>query len=344
MDEYDIPKRVPPPPARTQNPPSYPPGYPQSHPPGYPPGYPPAYPPPHPSGYGPPFPYPPPGQSAHPATGPSPSLTVSPPAPARAGSRRPTPSARLLRGTLGGALTALGLLAASLALAAFVLSTLVLDPARPGEVLKAVLTTQAGRSIATEALATAIRTSAPGTSAAQANKDAAAIVASPALASGLGSSKSQVSDALLAQLAQVDPAAATAVSKLPASTGSPLSALPNGLVSDGRKAHSALRTSEIALSLAAVALVGIALLLGPARDRILIRVGRWAIAASVIQLLIWFGLPRLLGHFTDSWAQVGAATLRAGGTGLLTVFWLLAGLGAVALIIGHAGRFLVPQR
>jgi hypothetical protein len=160
----------------------------------------------------------------------------------------------------------------------------------------------------------------------------------------LGSSKANVSDALLAQLKQVDPAAATAVSKLPTSTVSPLTALPGGLTSAASKAHSALTTAEIALLIVAVALVAIALLIGPSRSRIMVRVGYWAIAASAVQLLIWYGLPKLLGHFTNDWAQIAAAGLRAGGSGLLTVFGLLAGLGVIAIVIGYAGRAVTSRR
>jgi hypothetical protein len=105
-----------------------------------------------------------------------------------------------------------------------------------------------------------------------------------------------------------------------------------------------LRTAEIALLVVAVLLVGAALLLGPSRDRILIRVGFWAIGASIFQLLIWYVLPRLLGHFTNDWAQVAAAALRAGGTGLLTVFGALAGLGVAALVVGYGGRALTGDR
>ncbi len=60
--------------------------------------------------------------------------------------------------------------------------------------------------------------------------------------------------------------------------------------------------------------------------------GYWAIAASAVQLLIWYGLPKLFGHFTNDYAQIAAAALRAGGTGLLTVFGLLAGVGVTALV------------
>jgi hypothetical protein len=193
-------------------------------------------------------------------------------------------------------------------------------------------------------LSTAIRNSVPGISPAQADKDAAAIVASPALASTLGSSKASVSDALLAQLQQVDPGAAAAVAKSPVGGGNPLTALPSGLTSAASKAHSTLRTVEIALMVGAIGLVGLALLIGPSRNRILIRVGYWAIAASAVQLLIWFGLPRLLESFSNDWAQVAAAALRAGGSGLLTVFGVLAGVGVVALLVGYTGRAAMSRR
>jgi hypothetical protein len=67
-------------------------------------------------------------------------------------------------------------------------------------------------------------------------------------------------------------------------------------------------------------------------------VGYWALGASLVQLLIWLVLPRALGHFSNSWAQIGAAALRAGGAGLVTVFITLAVAGAAALAIGYTAR------
>jgi hypothetical protein len=247
------------------------------------------------------------------------------------------------RATIGAFLTTLGCLAGSLAVAAFVLATIALNPARPGAIVKAALSTPAGRSVVSDAVTTALRSSDPALSPKQASVDAAAIVASPALASSLGSSKVDVSSALLAELKQVDPAAATAVSAhLPAGATGPrtLSALPSGALSAASRAHSALHTAEDYLLIVAVLAVGAALLIGPRRARILVRVGCWALAASVVQLAIWLGLPRALAHFSNPWAQVAAAALRAGGTGLLRVFVTLAVSGVVLIVIGLAGRFM----
>ena len=178
-----------------------------------------------------------------------------------------------------------------------------------------------------------IRSSSP----AQASADAAAIVGSPLLTSSLGTSKSDVSTALLNQLRTVDPAAATAIAAK-TTNANPLSALPTGLVTTANRAHTFLRSAEIVLLVIAVLAVLVALLIGPRRDRVLIRVGYWALGASVVQLIVWLGLPKLLGHFTDAAAQIGAAALRAGGAGLVGVFVALGVLGAVCLIIGYVVR------
>jgi hypothetical protein len=349
MDQYDIPKPVvpQPDPATTARIPLYDPNYQPPYPTGYAAPYPPSYPAPGEPGYPPnyqggyPPAYPPAGPPAYaPAGPPSPvAPPANPPADTRSSRHRSgnsRPAARG-RGVLAAFLTTIGCLAGSLAVAAFVLSTIVLNPERPGQVIKAALSTSAGRTITTDAIATALRTANPTMTSAQASADAAAIVASPQLTSSLGSSKSDVSSALLAQLKAIDPASAAAISAT-ATNANPLSALPTGVASTANRAHSALRTAEIALVIIAVLAIVIALLLGPRRDRTLVRVGYWALGASVIQLVIWWGLPRALGHFTNAWAQVGAAALRAGGAGLVGVFITLAAIGAVCLTVGYVAR------
>jgi hypothetical protein len=348
MDEYDIPKPVP---ARPDPPPPSYPGYPGQ--PGYPPvpgyaGYPPApgYPgyPPQPGYPG----YPPNAGDGWPPA--RPSQPAPPPGSTPRGSHRPTargpgaggarPAARS-RSTLGAFLTTIGCLAGSLAIAAFVIATLVVNPERPGQVVKAVLATSAGRSVATDAIASTLRQADPSLTPAQASTDAKAIVASPSLASSLGSSKANVSSALLAELKQVDPAAASAVSAHSATNlavASPLSALPTQALTAASHIHSVLRSIALLLLIVGVVAVGAALLIGPRRDRVLLRVGCWALAASAVQLAIWLGLPALFGHFSNPWSQVAGAALRAGGTGLLTVFVILAVSGAIAAALGLAGR------
>lgn len=347
MDEYDIPKPVP---ARPDPPPrDYPgyagqPGYPNG--PGYP-GYPPA----------PAYPQPgyptPPGYQGYPGYPPGTGdgwPPARPPTRTPRGSQGPVGpgprgggghSAARSRSTLGAFLTTIGCLAGSLAVAAFVIATLVVNPERPGQVVKAVLATSAGRSVATDAIASTLRQADPGLTPAQAATDAKAIVASPSLAASVGSSKANVSSALLTELKQVDPAAASAVSAhvaTGAASASPLSALPTQALSAANHVHSVLRSAALALLIVGIAAIGIALLVGPRRDRILVRVGLWALAASAVQLAIWLGLPALFGHFTNPWSQVAAAALRAGGAGLLTVFVTLAVSGAIAVALGLAGR------
>jgi hypothetical protein len=353
MDEYDIPKPVP---ARPDPPPpGYPgyagqPGYPPAPghpgyplPPGYPPpGYPPqpgypgypGYPPDAGDGWSPARPSAP---TPPPASTPRGSHRSGPPRPGGGGAR---PAARS-RSTLGAFLTTIGCLAGSLAVAAFVIATLVVNPERPGQVVKAVLGTSAGRSVATDAIASTLRQADPSLTPVQAATDAKAIVASPSLAASLGSSKANVSSALLTELKQVDPAAAAAVSahaSTSPATASPLSALPTQALSAASHVHSVLRSIALLLLIVGVAAVGMALLIGPRRDRVLLRVGLWALAASAVQLAIWLGLPALFGHFTNPWSQVAAAALRAGSTGLLTVFVTLAVAGAIAVALGLAGR------
>jgi hypothetical protein len=142
-------------------------------------------------------------------------------------------------------------------------------------------------------------------------------------------------------LKQVDPKAAAAISShLPtgANPTSPLSALPTGITTAAGRAHSFLNAAELLLLLIALVAVGAALLIDPHRDRVLVRVGYWALGASLLQLLIWLALPKALGHFSNSWAQIGAAALRAGGTGLLGVFVTLAVVGVVAVGLGWTAR------
>ena len=62
-----------------------------------------------------------------------------------------------------------------------------------------------------------------------------------------------------------------------------------------------------------------AFLLGPRRDRVLVRVGRWCLVASWVQVMLWLVLPELLPVFAS---LVGART--------------------TCLVAGLAGRYLSP--
>ena len=288
----------------------------------------------------------PPTQSMPPSWANDRPTTTPPPIPpsgGRSASRasRSAPASRS-RSVLSSVLTRLGCLAGSLAVAAFVLATIALNPARPGEVVKAALSSSAGRSVIAGAVASGLQAADPTLSPAQASADATAVVNSPALAASLGSTHGDVSNALLATLTKIDPAAAkTVAAHLPAPSGSSggLSALPSGAVSVVDRAHSALSTAERYLVIAAILAIAAALIIGPRRGRTLTQVGWWALGASVVQLIIWLGLPKLLGHFDNSWAQIAAAALKAGGTGLLAVFVTLAVIGAACLAAGLVLRF-----
>jgi hypothetical protein len=340
MDEYDIPQPVRPPvrPGPSSPPPVWP-GYADGSgvgAPGY--GY--------PDQYGPQYGAPSRSPAWPPDTRPAP--PSQPPgrhsSGGGVGAGGRVPSASRTRTALSGILATVGCLAGSLAVAAFVLATIALNPDRPGAVIKAALSTPAGRGMVTDAVASALRSYDPSLTSQQASTDAAAIVASPGLASSLGHSTGDVSGALLAALKQSDPAAAAAISAhLPVAGASPntLSALPTSVVNAADRAHSALRTAQLYLLILAVAAIAAALLIGPRRGRLLVRVGCWALGASVIQLVIWLALPKALGHFTNSWAQVGAAALRADGAGLVGVFVTLALFGAVCVVVGIATRSVV---
>ena len=87
-----------------------------------------------------------------------------------------------------------------------------------------------------------------------------------------------------------------------------------------------------------------AFLLGPRRDRVLVRVGRWCLVASWVQVMLWLVLPELLlPHLPAAGDLVGvAAGLRASGTDLLPAFASLVGAGTTCLVAGLAGRYLSP--
>jgi hypothetical protein len=149
----------------------------------------------------------------------------------------------------------------------------------------------------------------------------------------------KVNPAAAAQISAHHPAGTTATTTAP---GTPtLSALPSGVLTATSKAHSALRTAQRYLLIIAIIGIGASLLISPRRGAILVRVGWWALGASLIQLVVWLGLPKLLGHFHNPWTQVAAAALRADGDGLLTVFVVLAAGGAAFVLLGLASRLVV---
>ena len=84
------------------------------------------------------------------------------------------------------------------------------------------------------------------------------------------------------------------------------------------------------LALVAVALVGVALLVGE-RPRVLRRVGAWGIGAG----LMWVLVPRGLVWMSERWAPANAAVVRAvlhGATGVVTAM-------ATLLLVGGASAF-----
>ena len=282
-----------------------------------------------------------------------------------------------MRQGLSGLLLTLALLIGGLLIPLYVFSTVALHPERGGQILSTMISTPQGKSLASQALSSQIRNADPGVSDARARQVANTVVADPQLprilahSGDLTTSRGQAAAtaAILTRLRTLDPAAAAALSRqlsqhpiAPAAGHSPLHRVLTGSPAAPVRAQpSLLGNAAVPTSLsglrtltsrlltagltAALLLAAGAFLLGPQRDRMLVRAGRWCVIASLFELLVWLVLPRLvLPALHGRWPVVAAAGLRVAGAPLATLFGTLFTAGVIALAGGYFGRLLRPLR
>jgi hypothetical protein len=282
----------------------------------------------------------------------------------------------MFRSRVSGLLMSLALLAGVVALTAWVGSTTVLNPDRVTHVAGTILQSPQGRDALTRELTDRLAAAAPESQRATVESASRRVVTDPRTSGALErlaaantpSQRDAAAGALLDGIDQVNPQAADrARSQLEnaggddqlararaggATPGSehndavlgPFAAFVPSSVNaklDGARS-AALLTQRVAAA-AAILLAACALLLGPRRDRLLRRVGRWGIAVGGVAVLAWIVIPAwVLPQWDSLWSQVAAETLRASGGPLILMFGLIFAGGLATLVLGFAAGQLRP--
>jgi hypothetical protein len=229
-------------------------------------------------------------------------------------------------------------LVASLALLCFVLVHTVGDPTRPARVADAVLTSSAGKSLLTHALADAVSTAAPSVPQETADRIAAAAVGDPRLAAAVhtaaaGDGELPLGAVLHDAAVGIDPQLGAAVPAEGLTVPLPGRGLTTRLAPI-RDPLTAGWQWGTAVALAAVAL---AVLVAPRRSPILRRAGSWCVVSSAVGVGIFVALPYgLAASSLGDGAATAAVVLTAAGEGIagpLTVL-LVAGLALLGASLG----------
>jgi hypothetical protein len=252
-----------------------------------------------------------------------------------------------MRSPLCFLLTRLATIVGSLTLLAFMLLTVTLDPSRPARVLNALVTSDAGRRVATQVLADQITHYDPSLSHDQATALAGRVTSDPHLPAALAVAEhgnpNAALDAVLTSVGRYDPAAAAAIRQhLPHGAGPSAQLVPKSVSTPFNKIRGKLAAGIRDGLLAAIALALAALLIGPSRDRVARRLGWWCVLASIFQVAFWAGLPRLLDRLHGQWPVLVAIALRAAGSTVVGTFELLLLAGVGLLGFGYLGRLARP--
>lgn len=259
----------------------------------------------------------------------------------------------LPRRTVAALLLAAGLVAASIAYAAWCLRATALDPARVADTSDEILATPRARDALVDRLAASMAGQLPAglgvdPSVVEAGADAAVEQVSfeRAFAGALEAVSRHAFDgeegpivldlagvtaAARAGLASVDPGAAallpvtsTVVVELDAAEVPDLSALP-------RRTDATMRVAAVL----AVILVALGVGLHPYRPWAVARVGRWMLGVGAAQVVLFWALPQLVLLTLSGWASVGAAVILGLFPAVVPSVVLLVG-GGVAVIAGTA--------
>jgi hypothetical protein len=260
-----------------------------------------------------------------------------------------------MRRPVTGLLAGLAILVASLTLAGYVVDLVALAPGRPADVLNAMLGTADGRQALSNTFAGEIQRNVPGMSAERARALAGEVTSDPRLVRAvreLDRSKSPEErratvDRVVGSVAKQDPQAG-AVARQYLRTVRPRqldTAMSLQWVSpQARTWHRQLSTLVRVGLPAAVVLAALALLLGPARDRVLRWFGAWGLVAAIVGGLVCFVVPIVvLPGMTGLWPTVLRAGLLTTRDDLLVLFGALAVGGVVLILVGYAGRALTSR-
>jgi hypothetical protein len=241
-----------------------------------------------------------------------------------------------MRRALAAVAVRIATLVGSLALLCFVLLHTVGDPTRPARVADAVLSSSAGTSALTSALADAVRTAAPAVPEETADRIAAAAVGDPRLAAAVhaaaaGDGELPLGPVLHDAAAGIDPQLGAAV---PAE-GLAVPLPGRGLTRWLAPIREPLTTGWQWGLGAALAALAVALLVAPRRSPVLRRAGSWCVVSAALGVVVFVLLPYGLtaAHLGD-WGGTAAVVLTAAGNGVAGPLTVLLVAGIVLLVAG----------
>ena len=282
----------------------------------------------------------------------------------------------MFRSRLSSSLMSLALVAGVVALTSWVATQTVLNPDRVTHAAGNLLQSSEGREALTHQLTDRVVAAAPESERAAVESASHRLLADPRTSGALqqlaGAHTSSQRDAaagtLLDGLQGVSPQAADrARGRLEAAGGvdqlardgagdglpgsqqdgsvlGPFTAfVPESVNAKLDEARSAALTAGQVATVAAILFAACALVLGPGRDRLLRRAGRWGLVVGGIALLAWIAIPTwLLPRWHSVWAQVAGETLRESGDSLALMFGLILVGGLASLVLGFAIGRLRP--
>jgi hypothetical protein len=273
-----------------------------------------------------------------------------------------------MRYGLSRTLMSLAVAAATIASTTWVATTTLFHPDRPARIAEAVLATPEGqqviaRTVTDQVLTRAQSAGLPTPPAQEVEQATSRALTDPRLSQALhsltqapaGAERTAAAESFLTQVAGIDPRveqvvrgeltqlggaqALTGQGENPAVLG-PLAVLVPAEVNDSLSTYRDL-TQGLPGTAAwvAAAAAGAALVLGPRRDVLARRAGRWALIAGGAGFAAWVLLPHVILPRWDSvWAPILTAGLQAAGLPLAGVFTALVAGGAALYTAGVLGR------
>jgi hypothetical protein len=251
-----------------------------------------------------------------------------------------------MRRALAAVAVRIATLVGSVALLCFVLLHTVGDPTRPARIADAVLTSSAGRSALTSALADAVRTAAPAVPEETAEKIADAAVGDPRLAAAVHSAASGADEL------ELGPVLHDAAAGIDAQLGAAVPAEGLAVPVPGRAAITFLAPIRGPLTAGwqwglgiALAALAVALLVAPRRSPVLRRAGTWCVVSAAVGVVVFVLLPYgLTAANLGDWGGTAAVVLTAAGDGVAGPLTVLLVAGVVLLVASVGLRTLESPR
>lgn len=250
-----------------------------------------------------------------------------------------------MRYAIGRRIGALALTLLGVATASNVAVHTVLDPARPGRVVAAMVSDPQGRAVTAQALTAAL----PAASRPAARKVVLAELGKPAVQDAVAkaansSSPAQattvVRDVVATSLAATHPKTAAALAKAPQAPVRATAAVSDRLRAAQARAQLIARTGATLAGLLAAA----AVIVASKRPRLLSYLGGRVLGMGLLTLALFLAAPKLLEHLELRYAPLVGAVLSAAGSSLVPWAAALVGTGIGLKLAGTLGRDLVQVR